>query len=295
MSTPSWLDSLRKRCGEDPVLFYVARWCQKRSGHPQPDVDLLDQEELDEAIARIRRNLREDGPRVERFVAGDPAAVNDLRRELVSSARSRVGPPAAEFADEALGKIAEVLLIGTRPSRAGDELRRGPTGPGNEYVFESPFSHWARMVVINLIRDERRRAGRAASPPRTPKRQGRPLDRDLLDRAAEALPGLLDAIRALPPVQRSVLALSLAREDVDELAREQLRVLAPDLLDEAGSGPLTSDREIADRLRSTPRNVAASRSAARRKLARRDPLWALLLDALLPHRSTRPVSAESNV
>jgi hypothetical protein len=289
-----WFDSLRPCSSGDAVLFYLARWCQKKAGAPEPDVAEFGADELRDAGARIARNLAADGARVERLVAGrDPDAWTKLGRELLASARPRVRAGAADYAKEALQKIAEVLLTGTPPTRAPDQLDRAIEGPGNEYVFDSPFSQWARTIVINLITDDKRRAGRRAAPP-TSKKQRPGLDRELLARAARALPSLLDAIRDLPPVQRSVLALSLARTDVDELVREHLHELAPDLLEEAGTTPIPSDREIADRLDSTVEAVRASRSAARRKLAQHDPLWELLLDALLPHRTTRPGAVRSN-
>jgi hypothetical protein len=102
------------------------------------------------------------------------------------------------------------------------------------------------------------------------------------------------AVRDLPPVQRSVMVLSLSRRDLDETVRRRLHELAPDLFSEAEGGDQPgSDREIAERLGTEPHLVRANRSVARRKLARRDPAWALLLDLLLPHKTTRPLAAAS--
>ena len=295
-----WLDALRPVCEEarraapasrysaEAVLFYLARWCQKKTRSPGPNVRSFVQGTLREAAERIARNLADYGPLVERLVDGDAAAWTELRGELRESARSRAGARAHEFAEEALQKIAIVILTGTPPSKTAQALRSGPEGPRNEYVFDSPFTNWARTVVINLIKDDWRRGARRSGAEGN---AGPRLDRALVERARAALPGLLQAIRELPGKQRSVMILSLNRRDVDEIVRERLHELAPDLFSNAG--PLVSlDEDIAQRLGSTPRRVAANRSAARRKLARRDPSWALLLDILLPHRSTRPVDTE---
>jgi hypothetical protein len=275
----------------DVVLFYLARWCQKKARTLEPRVGSFEKEALRETAERIARHLAEDGPRVERLLTEDSSQVwTELRRELFASARSRVPEAAAyEHAQEAVQKIAEVLLTGTPPSQAAAQLEAGPDGPGNEYVFDSPFSNWARTVVINLIRDRwreeaRRRPPEASKAPR--------LDRELVERARAALPHLLQAIRELPPKQRTVMILSLNRRDLDHAVRKRLHKLAPDLFSEAGA-LVSSDTEIAERLGSIPRRVTANRSAARRKLAKRDPAWALLLDILLPHRSTRPLHVES--
>jgi hypothetical protein len=85
------------------------------------------------------------------------------------------------------------------------------------------------------------------------------------------------------------MVLSLHRSDLDDVVREHLGLLAPDLFSEAGPAP-ASDDDIATQLGASRHLVAANRSAARRKLVREDPLWGLLLDALLPHRTTRPLA-----
>src|SRR5439155_6942191 len=137
-------------CNDDVALFYLARWCQKQTKTSEPDLGSFDQSDLRETAGKIARNLAEDGARVERLMAGDVEAFAELRRELLASAAPGAGPRAAEFADEARQKILEVLLIGTHPSHAVEELRAGPEGPTNEYVFVSPFSFWAKRVVKNL-------------------------------------------------------------------------------------------------------------------------------------------------
>ncbi len=299
-----WFEALRPLCEgiradarsehpPDVVLFYVARWCQKQARTPEPRVDAFEQAKLRDTARRIARHLAEHGALVERLVRRDPEAWTRLRDELLESARPRAGSAAEDYAEEALEKITRVLLTGTSPSRASERLREGPRGPGNEYVFDSPFLLWARTVVINLIKDggRARERGRTARPTRA-RRAATYLDRALLERACAALPGLLDAVRGLPPQQRSVLVLSLARRDLDEVVRERLHELAPDLFSEAAGALVSSDRDIAERLGTTPRRVAANRSAARRKLACRDQLWVLLLDAFMPHRSTRPAAVE---
>lgn len=311
MEKAPWVESLRPLCREacdvagfgapaETVVFYVARWCQKETGAAEPDLAVLGDAHLADVAARVVHNLEEDGVRVERLVAGDASAWTELRHLLYSSACPRVGGAAAEYADEALQKIAVVLLTGTAPSGVAERRAAGGVeGPRNEYVFVSPFTHWARRVVINLIVDEGRRRARervAAAPHASHKPPS--LDTATLERAHAALPGLLEAIGELPPVQRSVMVWTLGRTDLDLAVTEWLHELAPELFAHA-DGPqgdcsgadaavsVSSDGDIAERLGTTPRLVAANRSAARCKLAARDPLWRLLLDVLLPHRSTR--------
>ena len=299
-----WYELLRPLCRHarevagsssdlEAVVFYVARWCQKETAAAEPDLASFAEDDLAEIAARVVANLEEDGARVDLLVAGDAAAWTDLRRLLWSSAHPRAGAAAGEYADEALQKIAVVLLTGVPPSRAAGQLADDLDGPRNEYVFSAPFPHWARTVVINLVLDDRRRRerGRAGPQPRAPAQQPC-LDAATLERAHDALPALLDAIRGLPPVQRSVMVWTLARSDLDRAVTDRLLQLAADMFGETGRGIVSSDRDIAARLGTTPRLVAANRSVARCKLARRDPLWELLLDVLLPHRSTRPARKE---
>ena len=308
----SWHERLRPLCAHacdlagssgpvGTVRFFVARWCQKETGVPQPDIAALDQDLLADIAARVVRNLDDEGARVDRLVAGDAGAWTELRRLLFASACARAGPAAGEYADEALQKIAVVLLTGTPPSRAAAQLVEALEGPRNEYVFTSPFPFWARAVVINLIVDDKRRQAREREAPPVDATHKLPsLDAATLQRAHEALPGLLDAIRELPRVQRSVMVWTLSRRDLDPVVSERLRELAPDLfaetLYEAGaadeSAVPASDHDIARAFGSTPHLVAANRSVARVRLAARDPLWKLLLDVLLPHRSTRPTPEE---
>lgn len=275
----------------DVVLFYLARWCQKRARALEPRVRSFGDTTLRDVAALIAEHVAQDGARVELLLTEEsPEAWTEMRKELFASARSRVPESLArECAEEATQKIAEVLLTGTPPSRAAAQLAAGPEGPGNEYVFDAPFSGWARRIVINLIRDRWREEARRH---RLAESRGVPrLDTALVDRARAALPALLDAIRELPPKQRSVMVLSLHRRGLDDAVRDRLHELAPDLFSEAGE-TVSSDADIAERLGSTARRVTANRSAARRKLAKLDPAWALLLDIMLPHRSTRPVHPE---
>jgi hypothetical protein len=299
-----WFEALRPVCKKaclaadsahqvDVVLFYLARWCQKRARKAGVDVRDLMQTGRREVANRIVRNLTEDGERVERLVRGDAEELSRLTRLLLASARPRAGEAAPDFADEARQRISVVLISGTPPSHAAEELQKGPHGPPNEYVFTAPFEPWARRVVINLVIDERRREARQREPPPVPARgEGpEPLDKRTLKDAHDALPDLVEAIRKLPKAQRSAMVLSLSRPDVEEEVRERLHELDSDLFSfpGEGEGPCTSDDEIAERLGSTVRSVAANRSLGRRRLAERDARWELLLDQLLPHKSTRPV------
>jgi hypothetical protein len=298
-----WFEPLRPACRKaclaarlayppDVVLFYVARWCQKETKSAVPDLDSLDETDVHDAAQKIASNLAHDGATVERLLSADRDALAELWRELFASAALRAPAWASDFADEGRQKILEILLTGTRPSEAVAELRSGPEGPGNEYVFVSPFSYWAKTVVKNLVRDKQREIAREyEGPPAPPRRKRRTLDRALLRQALAELPDLLEAIRELPPMQRRVMTASLVRCEVDELVRERLLELAPDLFSEFAESRFSSDRDIADHLGSTPRRVASNRSEARRKLVNGEPLWKLLLDALLPHRSTGPRSA----
>jgi hypothetical protein len=297
-----WFDSLRPLCKQacldagspyapDVVLFYLARWCQKKARQAEPGLDGFEEAVFREAADRIVRNLADDGVRVMRLAAGDAAELSRLKRLLLASARPRAAEAAPDYAEEALQRIMIVLLTGTPPARAAHELEQGPEGPRNEYVFHAPFEFWARRVVINLVIDESRRAAREREgpAPAAMRHDPQPLDRPLLIAAHEALPGMVDAIRRLPDAQRSAMVLSLSRPEVDDLVRERLHELAPDLFPHPSEGSPRSDAEIAERLDSTPRRITANRSLARRKLAERDARWELLLDHLLPHASTRPL------
>jgi hypothetical protein len=302
-----WFDALRPICKEaclaarsaqttDVALFYLARWSQKKAKHDEPEAHAFEPSELREIADRIVRNLAEDGERVERLVQGDAIEFSKLNRLLMASARPRAGEAAPEYAEDALSRISIVLLTGTPPSRAAEELREGPRGPRNEYVFHAPFAYWARAVVIRLIIDEYRRAAREREGPSAPPARQRPppLDGAILRQALDSLPRLVGEIRTLPPAQRSAMVRSLGRPEVDELVRERLHELAPDLFSGPGGDLVSSDSEIAERLGSTPHRVAANRSLARRRLAERDSGWKLLLDHLMPHASTRKGGPEED-
>jgi hypothetical protein len=295
-----WYEALRPICKQacvgagaaertDVVLFYLARWCQKKAKEQEPDLGAFDLSALSDLAERIVANVGADGDKVERLVAGDADEFSRLTRLLLASARPRAKDAAPDFAEDARQRISEVLLTGTPPGRAAEESARGPWGPSNEYVFHAPFDFWAGRIVINLIVDERRREAREREGPAPPPRQrSRALDKATLRSAHDALPGLLDAIRKLPDAQRSAIVLSLASPEVDELVRERLRKLAPDLFALLGEQLFSTDAERAEHIGSTARRVAANRHLARSKLAERDSRWELLLDHLMPHASTRP-------
>ena len=300
--TQCWFEPLRLLCKQacvaarspyapDVVLFYVARWCQKKAKSAEPDLDAFEHLALHEAANRVVRNLANDGVRVTRLVACEAAELSALNRLLVASARPRAEEAAPDYADEALQRIMIVLLTGTPPARAAQELGEGPDGPRNEYLFHAPFEFWARRIVINLVIDELRRAAREREGPvAQPRRHDTPpLDGALLRGSHDALPGMVDAIRSLPAAQRSAMVLSLSRPEVDELVRERFHQLAGDLFPAASDDAPSSAAEIAERLGTSARCVTANRSLARRKLAQQDGRWELLLDALLPHASTRPL------
>jgi hypothetical protein len=295
-----WYAALRPLCEEvradlrsgyaiDVALFYLARWCQKKARLPDPSLESFALSDLRDAAERIAGNLADHGRLLESFLEGDRAAWTTIRDHVRQSAGSRVGVGSGEFVDDAMQKISEVLLTGTSPSEAVARLREGPRGRGNEYVFDSPFPNWTQTVVINLIKDEWRRSQRQASWHGA---RGVGLDRELVEQARAALPGLLRAICQLPTKQRRVIALSFCRRDLDEVVRKRVRKLAPELFAEDADVLVSSDADIAERMGSIPHRVAANRSAARRKLAPQHEHWELLLDILLPHRTTRPVQSD---
>jgi hypothetical protein len=267
----------------DVVLFFLARWCQKSSRALVPCIDPEDAGRHREMAMCIAANLDGDGARVERLVASeDTAEWDELLRVLRTTAARRVGGgPADEYAREALQRIAVVLLTGTPPSLAIERLVHDLDGPRNEYVFQSPFLPWARRLAINLIIDDRRARDRS-----TPKPKSARLDTQRLRDATAALPDLVQAIRLLPTKQRAAVVVTLTRVDLDELLLEHLHSLAPDLFPGEELGIGSSDEELAARLGTTARRLAANRSAARGKLATRDARWELLLDQLMPHAST---------
>jgi hypothetical protein len=297
-----WFEGLRSACeaacapesgfGAEVVLFYAARWCQKRARAAEPDPAPF-REEAPAVAARIVRNLGMDGARLDRLFEGDRREWTSLRRLLLASAAARVPHTAGENADEALSKIAVVIFTGTPPSRAVQRLAEGPEGPGNEYIFISPFENWARAVVINHIIDEVRRAkrdrrlGEKADPGGAPD-----VDPGALAWARDSLKALISAIEALPRTQRSVMVASLCRQDVDEAVHDELHEIAPELFVHGDDRP-SSDGEIARTLGTTAHRLAANRSAARRKLARQDAMWGLILDGMLPHRSTKRIGAST--
>ena len=272
-------------CRYEPevVLFYVARWCQKDERTRVPCLDAADPSRYRDVATRIATNLDADGSLVERLVAAeDTAEWDEVLRVLHASASRRVGGGAADdYAREARQRIAVVLLTGTPPSLAAQRLGDEVDGPSNEYVFQSPFWPWARRIVINHLIDDRRMRDPAA--PRPPKA---PVDARRLEQAAAALPDLVQALRFLPPKQQAAVVVTLTRRDLEDELLEHLHALAPDLFPRDALGVGSSDDELAARLGTTARRLAANRSAARCKLAPQDPRWELLLDQLMPHAST---------
>lgn len=286
---------------EETVRFYLARWCQKTTRTAEPDVSALGKARLRRAADDIVRNLIDSGARVDGLFAGNGDLMDELLRELRSSALRLLGREAAEAADqysqEALQKILEVLLTGTPPSRVTERLAESVDGRANEYVFKSPFSGWARRIVINMIIDELRKRfhGPGDGPALAAAVQRTPGTDDAVLRCAIAeLPRLLDAIRDLPPRQREVMVWTLVRSDLHPRTVKHLRKLAPDLFAVTEGHTVSSDRDIAvhiygvtqlddAQLDRMAHRVAANRSEARRKLAARNPLWRLLLDAFMPH------------
>lgn len=294
MVVPDWCEALRPialdACAgagaayePEVVLFYLARWCQKQAGARMPCLEPEDVGRHREVAMRIATNLEVDGARVERLVASeDTADWDELLRALRRSAARRVGGAAADdYAREGLQRVAVVLLTGTPPSLAGERLALDLDGPSNEYVFQSPFVPWAQRVTINLIVDDRRVRDRSAPCPALVR-----VDTRRLTEAAAALPNLLQAIRLLPPKQRAAVVVTLSRRDLDEALLDHLHTLAPDLFPRDQLGIGSSDEELAARIDTTGRRLAANRSVARGKLATQDERWELLLDQLMPHVST---------
>jgi hypothetical protein len=292
----AWYEQLRPLCEEvsraapsryrpGVVLFYLARWFQKKTQSDAPRVDELGREMTRKTALEIARNLVADGETVERLVGGDAEAWNDLSDLLLRTAVWRLPASADELVDSTRKKIAVILLTGTPPSQAAARLLEGPEGPSNEYLFTSPFRNWARAIVIHEIIDETRRIARQRAPHQPRRNAAKRVPREKLAAALGTLPDLLQAIDELPGVQRTVMTLTLSR---NAEVYEAVQRVHPGLLEVADSRP-ASDTEIAAYLGTTPHRVAANRSAARRKLVGRDPGWEILLDELMPHATTRPV------
>jgi RNA polymerase sigma factor (sigma-70 family) len=326
-----WYEPLRKHAkkaflkhpssyGEDAVLFYLARWCQKKARRVEPeraskspDLRLFKYKELSDAANAIASNLAADGKRIEILYAPSKIEYEELRSELLVFARRYRVKNAWHYAEDARQKVETIVLTGTRPTCTscmlerrrlarpgrpecrGCQLELGVEGPSNEYVFRAPFAAWACTIVRHLIVDDvrqRRLLNRwrwdLALIDEAHYASSYDDDDALLDLADALLKQMLKAVGKLPPRQKSVMILSMCRADVDDLLHKRLHRLAPGLLGgvkHKHCKRFASDEEIAKHLGTTARNVASTRSVARKKLARRNASWGEILDIILPHAS----------
>jgi len=300
---------------EDVVLFYLARWCQKKAhksepdaATPPPDLRLFGEKKLTEVAGEITRNLAADAGQVENVFTLDQRKYDALKLALLRYAKHCAVRNAEQYADEALLKALPFVTAGTRPSCAGCKLgcrRRmrpeclgcklvpGLRGPSNEYVFQTSFLAWLLAVIRNLIADEARQ--RELLLKRSwdllldhEARQASPLSDidEHRDEAYDVVEEMLQWVRNLPSMQRSVMVLSMCRADVDDVVHDELHRRAPRLLGGATRHRrFASDRDIAAHLGTTPGNIATNRGIARMKAAKIDPRWGEILDRILPHRS----------
>ena len=325
----AWFDPLRDFAAEafrkhpslygvDAVHLNLARWCQKKARRvgtagdsKAPDISSFDPTELAAVANAIAANLAADGKRVEVLHAPGQTELDQLREQLLHSARRYRSGNAEDYADDALQKIMTILLTGTNPlccrcllrgcrlERPGRPECRNCVrklevdGPAGEYIFQSPFVDWARAVVRHLVVDElgpggpgrRRRWGLALVDEAL---YVRSLSGDLrLDRELDrVLMGLLEGVKKLPPRQRSVMIQSLWRSDVDDLIYRRLYGLAMEIFEEViDQERCGSDREIGIKLGITTQNVRSNRSAGRQTLVKRNTSWREILNVILPHAS----------
>jgi hypothetical protein len=291
---------------ERVVLFYLARWCQKRSDEKSlaPDLGQFRDQELAETARAIATNLRHDGERVERLAAEDEEEWRLLERDLYRSVWRAPSAARDDCMAEARFKIVGAIGIGTKPTCAACRLdgrrprrpeclncqsKPGVRGAGSEYLFQSPFSGWTGAIAANVTRDwwrrffaEQRRRERPLhpDPPQIDPAEARRL-------LTKTLPPLAEAIRSLSgKKQREAIVASFSCTSVDPLAGECLRELAPDLFEGYGPNMFRNDEELANHLGSDPHRVQANRSAARRELCRKHPELRGPLDFFMPHQST---------
>jgi hypothetical protein len=311
---PTSFEELRRYCAgvwdqrlkfvnERVALFCLARWCQKQVKALEPDLGKFSDEELACVARNIASNLRRDGERVELLLARDGDEWTKLWRELFESV-SHLAPRdvAEDLTGDALLKVIQTLATGTKPSCArcrldGDVPRRpecadcsherGVRGPGNEYVFASPFAAWARTIARNIVFDWYGRELVQDDPASSSGPDEEPDATGLRNQLMAVLLSLLEAIRGLPNKQRAAIVASFCRTDIDPEAYERLRSLAPDLFEQFGAGLFESDKDIAARLGTKIHLVRANRSVARRGLCEQDPRWELLLEFFMPHHSTK--------
>jgi len=296
---------------EDVVLFYLARRCQKeahRGETPPPDLSQFEEKKLARVSGEIARNLAADAGQVEEVFSLNQRKYDELKLALLRYATHCAVRNAEQYADEALLKALPLVTAGTRPSCAGCKLgcrRRmrpecigcklepGLRGPSNEYVFQASFLAWMLRIIRNLIADDarrrelllRRRWDLVLADEERCASSSFAIDARR-DEAYAVVKEMLQWVGTLPAMQRSVMALSMCRADVDDVVHDQLHRLAPELLGEViRHRRFASDREIAGQLGTTPGNIATTRGIARMKAATIDPRWGEILDFILPHRS----------
>jgi hypothetical protein len=297
------------RVDEYVILFYLVRWCQKEEKSLSPDFALFSDDELDKEARNIAEHLSLDGARIERVIEKNGEEWKALWRELYQSVSSRTPRSVAEdLTQSALIKVVGILLTGTRPAcarcrvdgvkpgrRECAECSRatGIDGPSNEYVFQSPFSAWAKAIAKNLANDYPDGPTTYGLPEQIeedPPGEEESPDVDL-ESTLSAFLKAIDALRGAK--QKAAIVASFCRKDVDLDAYRLLEKLAPKhLFDGYGPGLFESDQEIADFLGSTARDVQANRWAARRNLCKKDPRWGTLCDIFMPHASTKGTPRE---
>jgi tetratricopeptide (TPR) repeat protein len=252
------LDAREPAEGEN-LLFYtvcaVHRLTPRAPRLDRPEVD----DDLRALAARIAVNLRNEHATVTSLCNDEPDAWSELGGLLASTAAQRNAEAATR---PALVDIRRRLLAQTpRADAAG--AREGEVCPQGSYIFVTPFADWARSILLAPVIDEEIRLARSARGDLAAP------DRERIEAARH---GLHAAIDVLPEIQRTALLRGLWRDDQDPDQLAALERIAP----HQRPAPAQS---VNGRLE------AANRSVARRKLARRSPLWSVLLDELLPRKS----------
>lgn len=288
----------------DVHRFYVAAWCGRRSRRSKPRPSDFERSMLEAVSIAIGENLARDAARVERLAALD---VSEWQRvvgilELILDER-KVGRGLLE---SAVARLARGFLIGIPPSKAGKLHLKGGAQPAPGHLFVARLDDViAFEAVRTVVDDELRLRGPASSD-----EDERPSSDELLrHRGKSLLVALLEAIADLPDKQRLALALGMWRADQPEFVRASLRRLVEQLVEDGAIPSLDalfpipavkSDKEVARYLsqlfgrETEASNVAANRSAGRKKLLAQNAAYGALLDLLLPYRSTtRPPASES--
>jgi tetratricopeptide (TPR) repeat protein len=240
----------------------------------------------------IGENLARDAGRVERLIALEASEWNRTIAYLEEAVPRSAGDE--DVFNAALARIARTLQATVRPSRAADPGAEGMAGPSSGQLFVARLDDWLCYEAVSARTDTELRLS-------TPASSAESSEQILRDRGVSLLTALLEAIAELPDRQRVSLAFAMCREDRD-LLRESLRKHAARLAAEGAlesaeillpERPVASDEDIAryltDQLpgKSTARQVAANRSAARQKLLAQNPAWAPLLNTVLPYRSSK--------